>query len=53
MSEYLDFLEACEYAELTALLIEQDIKAEATNLVRDCAGDVKKKDSPAQDTETW
>lgn len=36
MNEYLDFLEACEYAELTALLIEQDIKAEAAELVRDC-----------------
>ena len=36
MSEYLDFLEACEYAELTALLIEQDVRAEAANLVREC-----------------
>lgn len=36
MSEYLDFLEACEYAELTALLIEQDTKAEAADLVREC-----------------
>lgn len=51
MSEYLDFLEACEYAELTALLIEQDIKAEAADLVLDCRAGLTALDALEADAE--
>lgn len=51
MNEYLDFLEACEYAELTALLIEQDTKAEAADLVRECRACLNALDAFEADAE--
>lgn len=42
---------ACAYAELTALLIEQDIKAEAADLVRECRAGLNALDAFEADAE--
>lgn len=47
MSEYLDFLEACEYEELANLAIEQ----ETAQLVRDCRADLNALDAFEADAE--
>lgn len=47
MSEYLDFLEVCEYEELANLATEQ----EAAQLVRDCRAGLNALDAFEADAE--